>query len=68
MKKKILSYCFALTIVAACTACNSNNHSKNSKDTTLSNKNKDKENKEEMMPDSTVNLLEYDSTKTKTGR
>jgi len=65
--RKIGAYSFALIIAAFLTACSSNGKSGNSNDS-LSATDKDEQNKERMMPDTTSNLLEYDSTKTKTGR
>lgn|GEM_PF-5610993 len=65
--KKFRPFCIALITVALFTACNSNKNSGNSIDT-FSNEDKDQQNKERMMPDTTSDLLDYDSTKTKTGR
>lgn len=67
MNRKFVLFLMALTIATSLAACNSNKNSGKAADT-VSNQDNDERNKEEMMPDTTVDLLEYDSTKTKTGR
>lgn len=62
--ERIRLFCFTLITASLFLACNSNNNSGNASN----NKKIDQQNKEHMMPDTTSNLLEYDSTKTKTGR
>jgi ABC-type uncharacterized transport system auxiliary subunit len=67
MNRKFVLFLVGLTIATTLAACNSNKNSNEAADT-FSNQDNDERNKEEMMPDTTTNLLEYDSTKTKTGR